>query len=251
MVPPPEPRLTQFPHVAQVMREYAAMWAALRYRKGQAAALAVLAALVTACAVFAPLYDLAMRESLVDVRLAQATRLNSGLQLEASSRIDNRALFQGDRPEPPPTPTELLAKFPRSALASYRAPVLGWTDNLDVMPDSGLTGQVMWRAGACDHVRVVSGRCPQAAGEILVSSADVHKLGLRDKQRITVAEPSPIAVSVGPTRQLTVVGAYEEVPGDDLFVQALTGISGTLSEAGQQRHDVWLTPEQTFTTGVP
>src|SRR6478752_6010230 len=119
MVPPPEPRLTQFPHVAQVMREYAAMWAALRYRKGQAAALAVLAALVTACAVFSPLYDRAMQQSLVDVRLAQATPLDSGLQLEASSRVDNRALFQGEQAEPPPTPTQLLATVPRSALTSY------------------------------------------------------------------------------------------------------------------------------------
>lgn len=249
---PTEPHLTQFPHVAQVMREYAAMWAALRYRKGQAAALAVLAALVTTCAVFAPLYDLAMRESLVDVRLAQSTQLNSGLQLEASSRVDNRTVFQVGQSEPPPTPTELLAKFPRSALASYHAPVLGWTDNLDVLPDRGLTGQLMWRTGACDHVRIVSGRCPEAAGEILVSSADVHKLGLRDKQRLTVAEPSVIPTFIGPTRELTVVGAYEEVPGDDRFVQALTGISGTFSDGPprQQRHDVWLTPEETFTSGA-
>jgi len=33
------------------------VWAAIRYRRAQALALALLSALITACAVFAPLYE--------------------------------------------------------------------------------------------------------------------------------------------------------------------------------------------------
>src|SRR3954453_938835 len=105
------------------------MWAALRYRKGQATALVLLSALVTACAVFAPLYDRTMLQSLVDVRLAHTTPLLTGVQLEAASRGKSEDGAHPAPPEPPPAPAKLLAHIPRSERASFRSPVLGWTDN--------------------------------------------------------------------------------------------------------------------------
>ncbi len=44
-----------------------------RHRPGQALAIVLLSALVTACAAFAPLYDRAMQQALVDLDLARST----------------------------------------------------------------------------------------------------------------------------------------------------------------------------------
>ena len=41
------------------------MWAAIRYRRAQALALLLLSALITACAVFAPLYERNLEQSLL------------------------------------------------------------------------------------------------------------------------------------------------------------------------------------------
>lgn len=40
------------------------VWAAIRYRRAQAVGLALLSALITACAVFAPLYDSYLEQAL-------------------------------------------------------------------------------------------------------------------------------------------------------------------------------------------
>lgn len=229
------------------------MWTALRYRKGQAAALAALAALVTACAVFAPLYDRTMLQSLVDVRLAHTTPLLSGLQVESSAREQSGGYYTKD-PAGAMAPAALLDEVPRSARASYDEPVLGWTDNVVVQPDrpGSLAGQLMWRTDQCDHVHV-TGRCPEAAGETLVSSADLAALHLKVGQTLTVADPRPVDFPVGPTRELTIVGSYDVVPGDDWFVFPLTGSSGAPTESipVHTTHDAWLTVEETFSTGQP
>ena len=46
---------------------------ASRHRRGQAVALVAISALITACTVFAPVYDRAMQQALVDTLLAHAT----------------------------------------------------------------------------------------------------------------------------------------------------------------------------------
>ena len=55
-----------------------------------------------------------------------------------------------------------------------------------------------WRDGLCDHLRVVTGRCPAAAGEVVVSAATARLDGLTTK--------STLAAGKVPLR---VVGVYE------------------------------------------
>lgn len=233
------------------MPECGAMWAALRYRTGQAVALALLSALVTACAVFAPLYDRTMLQSLVDVRLAHASLLLSSVQLEAASRDVGR--FSSDaRPTPPPAPTALVDDFSAWARASYDAPILGWSDTLrGAVGSKGIVaGQLMWRTAACEHVTVAAGRCPERAGEVMVSTGDLEHLGLKVGQPMSVAEPELDAWTRPIGRRLRVVGAYTD-EDRDWFVQVMTGMSGTFTEERPplMRHDAWLTSEATFTTG--
>lgn len=216
-----------------------------------------LAALVTACAVFAPLYDRTMLQSLVDTRLAATTPALAGVRLEAAAREQNR--WDPSPVEPPPAPAQLLDDLPAWARASYDAPVLGWTDTVRVEPGprsgaaAGLAGQLLWRTDACAHVLLTAGRCPGAAGETLVSTADLAGLGLRLGQRLTVADPHDDGTPPGATRTLTLVGSYRERPGDSWFDVPLTGASGTFSEEvpPHRQHDTWLTSEETFTTGEP
>jgi len=60
------------------------------------------------------------------------------------------------------------------------------------------------RESACEHLDVASGRCPRAAGEIMVSTIDVERGGLR--------VGSPVDLGLG--RPLRVVGSYRlDEPG--------------------------------------
>ena len=58
---------------------------AWRHRRGQALALVAISALVTACTTFAPVYDRAMQQSLVDTLLAQATPAEATVTLVSES----------------------------------------------------------------------------------------------------------------------------------------------------------------------
>ena len=55
------------------------MWAAIKYRRAQAAALALLSALLTACAVFAPLYERALEQSLLRDGLTRQSILDTSI----------------------------------------------------------------------------------------------------------------------------------------------------------------------------
>ena len=68
---------------------------------------------------------------------------------------------------------------PRDVAARLGPPVLGRTAIVTpVAGDVPPTGPLVWREGACEHLRVLSGTCPGAPGEILVSDADVENFGL-------------------------------------------------------------------------
>jgi hypothetical protein len=218
---------------------------ALGYRKGQAAALALLAALVTACAVFAPLYDRVMQQALVDVKLTDAPTLDTSLVIEERGVPVSTA--------PPPTvpgPESLAAAVPAHLARWFHPPSFGWTATADV-PHVPLTlgGLLMSRTDACDHVRIVAGRCPRAAGEILVSEADRRTFGFREGRSIRVNAQRQSDDAPFPHRRLVVVGSYREIPGSDYFTDPLTGWSGvTVTDVTPAvvRHEVWLTDDATF-----
>ena len=65
------------------------MWKLIRYRRVQSISIALLAALITTCAVFAPLYDRATQQALVDVRLGQVPEQVRGLGLVSSPALGN------------------------------------------------------------------------------------------------------------------------------------------------------------------
>src|ERR1700712_2174567 len=102
-----------------------------RYRPFQAAAIAALAALITACAAFAPLYDRAMQQALTDIAIAHESPAVVGLQLSAEG---GEAAFAGAPPPRRPKPEDVLAKVPDSTQAYYLDPILGYSADVRPLP---------------------------------------------------------------------------------------------------------------------
>ena len=214
---------------------------ALGHRRGQSLALVAVSALVTACVAFAPVYDRAMQQALVDTLLAHASPAERTVTVQSESLVDAGGATE------PRDPRDLEAMVPPGVAVRLEQTVLGRT--AVVTPQVGEVppiGPLVWREGACEHVRVLSGTCPVGPGEILVSAADVENF------RLALGATSRVgpAVDGDEAMRLEVVGTYE--PQDAAWWQGLqlVGLSsishGTDPTAA---HDAWLTTEETFAVG--
>jgi putative ABC transport system permease protein len=211
-----------------------------RYRPFQAAAIAALAALITACAVFAPLYDRAMQQALADLAIAHETPAEVGLQLRAEA---SEPEFAGAPTATLPGPEQVLRKVPESMQAFYLDPILSYSATVRPLPEGvqDPAGSITWRDGECDHLTFVDGGCPTDVGDIAISTADARIFGYDVGTTVRVA-----GAESGATR-LTVTGVYEQVPGDFWFGLVLTGYSGVTDPVtGVKEHDTWLSPRATF-----
>ena len=214
---------------------------ALGHRRGQTLALVAVSALITACTAFAPVYDRAMQQALVDTLLAQASTDEKAVTVQSEATVNAGGATEARDPR------DLQAMVPSDVAARLGPPVLGRTAFVTpVVGDVPPTGPLVWREGACEHVRVLSGSCPGAPGEILVSEADVENFGL--------ALGSTPTVTASGRRQpgvpLEVVGTY--APRDDSWWQGLTLVGMSMLSQGTDpsaAHDAWLTTEETFVDG--
>ncbi|WP_296602000.1 FtsX-like permease family protein, partial [Nocardioides sp.] len=213
----------------------------VRYRPFQALALATLAALVSACAAFAPLYDRAMQQALTDIEVERADPATVGLQMNAGADYMLNA-----------KPENLLSLVTPQMRASYLAPVLGYRAAAGVLPGqpSDPAGDLVWRDGWCEQVVLVEGDCPAAPGDIAVSRADADNFGLTVGARVTVTAATAEDDSASEAGADLRVAAVYEVASDEAYWLGLdlTGRSG-LAEPGllsRVQHDVWLTDRSTF-----
>ena len=131
------------------------MLAALRYRWVQALVLILLAALVTACSVMAPLYNRAVDQAMVAATLEKSTSSERGLRLSSGS---------SSQPVLSLSSTALDDLVPDTIREYFEPPIAGSSVTVRRMPLLGEPeGRLLYRAGMCDHVRFVSGRCPARA----------------------------------------------------------------------------------------
>lgn len=210
----------------------------LGHRRGQTLALVAVSALITACTAFAPVYDRAMQQALVDTLLAHASPAEKAVTVQSEATVDAGGAAEARDPR------DLRAMVPGDVVALLGPAVLGRTASVTpVAGDLPPTGPLVWREGACEHVRVLSGTCPEAPGEILVSEVDVETFGLSVGSTSTVSA----AVNGQPGVRLVVVGTYATSDETWWQGQKLVGISsisrGTDPSAA---HDAWLTAEETF-----
>ncbi|MGZ4748072.1 MAG: FtsX-like permease family protein [Oryzihumus sp.] len=223
------------------------MWAAMRYRRAQGLVIAGLAALITVCLCFAPLYERALDQALVRRALDRAPDSTTGLVLTSSTGRDTSRRMSVQ---------ELTALVPASLAQASRPPLASTTVRLDLGDDSmagAPTGFLTTRTDICAHITVVSGRCPTARGEVAVTAADATLRSWHLGQRLLVTEVVPGVVGRdAPHKMLTVTGTYRQQPGEYWFGQLLGGRAGTSDPfTGQESLDTWVTAGATMTGDSP
>src|SRR5689334_18218471 len=142
------------------------MWAAIRYRRAQAVVLVLLSALIATCAVFAPLYQRALEQSLLRTSINSASVADTALVVRAGRGTAN----------PTFTSSALSGNVPGSVRVLYGNPVGQLSDSISIVPRAGLKpspGDLVARDQVCAHLRITTGRCPTGVGEILVSAKDL------------------------------------------------------------------------------
>lgn len=183
------------------------MWAALRHRRGQVIALALVSALVATCAVFAPVFARSIDQALLRVHVTEAGPVKSAT-----------AISRGRTQQEPTVMPEAVAELVPDELAAVSTdPIHVMRHGTDVVPQEGKQPSpvvLRSRSGVCDHLEI-SGECPSASGEIVVSAADAEAWGWRTgttleipQEKYTRFDPDP------PPLELTVVGVYE-APAED------------------------------------
>lgn len=217
-----------------------------RYRPFQAVAVVALAALMTACAAFAPLYYRAMQETLTHSVLSGAPPIASTLRLAVARPSE----FDPSRDVVAP---EIIAdQLDERYRASFLPPVLSYTGGAKVVGvEPGIHGAMVWSSAQCEHVEFVAGGCPEEAGQIAVSAADAENFEYELGDTVRVSGAAGVD-GTAPAVSLEVVGTYRQPPSDYWLGETLTGRSGAPAPeplTGVQ-HDSWLTPRETFEQGV-
>ena len=215
------------------------MRAALRYRRAQALAVAVLAALVTMCLVLAPLYTRALEQAMVGMTLREAAAERAGVRLASTSATDRSLAVD---------PAGLTALLPASIRDDFGPPIAATAVDVRKMPLLGQPGgQLLARAGQCDHVRFTAGACPTEAFDVAISTDQATAYGLAVGQSIEVGEFDEL-VSLpesAPRTTLRVVGVYDQVDGPYWFGDRLTG-----QAAKNLGYDTMLTAPASFTASL-
>lgn len=214
------------------------MWKSIRYRRLQAGLIGCLTALITACAIFAPLYDREVQQAAASVRIDGKPVWVTGLQV--TSRSASQGLALGHR--------TLEGLVPHSARPYFGPGTNSTTVAVTRLPATplSLTTTLLWRQAMCSHVRFTAGACPRSPGQIAVSTSDVANDDWRVGQTIRVQErvDDPVLAKTrhAPTAVLRVSGVYALRPGDYWFGTAVTGRSGTSDpDTRAPRDDDWLT----------
>ncbi|MFN2538836.1 MAG: hypothetical protein ABR549_11940, partial [Mycobacteriales bacterium] len=175
---------------------------ALWFRRGVSLAVLLVATITTAAASAGALYLRAGGESVLRDALTTAPVEVSGIDVNYADLPQNDPLGTLER-----------------QLALARAPfahthrVLSLQNNLTFAAASGpVQTRVMWRDGACDHLRVTSGRCPTGPQQALISSRMARTAGLRPGSTVTGCPGATIRFRACAEPHgavtLTIVGTY-------------------------------------------
>lgn len=223
------------------------MWAALRHRRGQVIALALVSALVATCAVFAPVFARSVDQALLRVSVEQAGPVVAATAISQGRTSETRTVL----------PAAITALVPEELAEVSATPIEVMRHATTIVPQEGKKPSpvvLRSRSAACEHLEI-EGRCPSAPGEIIVSAADAKAWGWApgrtfeiSQSKYTRFEPDP------PPVELTVVGVYTVVDDPGYWLgDRPDGKSGV----PQQDLDLvpgvddFITAEQTFADVLP
>ncbi|WP_343066656.1 FtsX-like permease family protein [Kribbella qitaiheensis] len=114
--------------------------------------------------------------------------------------------------------------------------------------DIKVVARLAWRSGYCGQLVITEGRCPQAANEVAVSTADKANLNTK-LGSVLLAKPTDYVVGGG---NLKVVGVYRPVDplGDYWFGRTPVGQSHAGEFPDPGTGDYLLTDRSTFTKSI-
>ena len=220
------------------------MWAAIRYRRAQALALLLLSALITACAVFAPLYERALEQSLLRDGLTRQSEISTSIVAEAvqTGRV-------------PADPAVVRTAFPVSLIPAFDAGSDMWTGRLRY---SGVEGDqsaitVVGPQDTCRGLQVVQGSCPANPYEIAVSAAEAAHQHWTVGTTLRPVEDVPGVASPEPFPKAFTITAFFRQLDDPGHWQGVT-LEGRAGQFGPPLAytplmDGWVTPASTFAVG--
>lgn len=186
---------------------------ALWWRKGVSLTILLVGTLSIAAAAMGPLFARAVQESVLRDTLTQAPVQQSGVDVglvRSSGRVTAEQML-----------AQAVSLTSGSNVGRYFAPPVGSVQANPVpvtrsarqmQPDYNL--RLAWRDGACAHLRISSGRCPQSPGEVLISSLAAHTLRLRVGERLGLYGLSARNPQVNAPRT---VGIYTLISAADRF----------------------------------
>lgn len=164
----------------------------LAARRGVTALVLLVAVVAVAAAATGPLYDAAAQRSIVQQELADAQvfgrTVEATMQGDLDEDLDEHVVG---------TVAAGLSQLPAQDLLGAPVASLTTTTSLTGLEQST---RLAWRDGMCRHVRLVTGRCPAASGEVMASQAVVGLDGWTTGQLLPV-----------PGLVLTLVGVYEPI----------------------------------------
>ena len=191
----------------------------LWFRRSTALIVLVLATVASAAAVVAPLYARAAEESILRDTLGRADAF--ALSVRVSAPQVGAGVGEGAAP-----PASVARGLVRDALThpAFGQPRLAYVGKGEYHPTEGdnaggeVVGQVVERPGVCRHLPAVTGRCPQAPDEGMMSRRSLEILGAEVGDVVEAELPNSATLQDGgiaPVVAVKVVGAYDPVPVDD------------------------------------
>ena len=185
---------------------------ALWWRRGVTLAVLIVAIVTTTAAALGPLYARAAGESILQDHLTQAG-YTAGLHLHGDLELSPAAYTREAAAVPKPGTVRGYQRQIRGLYTPRGVNLLAAGSQLNV------AGALAWRDGACQHLVLVSGRCPTAAGQTMVSqrTAASKFYGFHLGGRVEVDFPSFDGLPVPSALTLTVVGIYRPIDTTDPF----------------------------------
>jgi len=219
-------------------------WAAVRYRPAQAVGLVLLSALITGCAVFAPLYQRALDQALLIDGLARDGVVATAVVLSSTAEADA-----------PPDPRSVRQLVPEVLGSLYDGGSEMWSGRVRYNGVGGAGSKVFVRGpqDVCRGLVILDGVCPTLPYQILVSAAELKIQGWSLGTQLTPVEDQPTVASPGPLPSpFTVVGVYQQAADPGHWVNlVLAGRAGTsqIGASSAPLLDDWVTPAATFGSG--
>lgn len=222
----------------------------VRRRAGVSIGLFLIAVVGVAAAAAGPAYDAAGRTSILRDNLSTQPPLDRTIEVDAPSNQPGLgAAMSGQLDQ------DLASQLGgQAALNRMFEPVVV---NFGGTTIAHISTPVSSRTGICEHVRIVTGSCPTAAGQVLVSTSFAAAFGVH---------PGSVLATAG-FNNVTVTGEYA-IPSSSVLTSSPYWLTGTctdfpfphelpcapnsqaLGPSSRQRPDAMFTPESTFVSAA-